>query len=56
MSKWYKVTTKCEVYTDYYVYALNDQDASEKMFDQEAMLEDEEYGYNHEEVTDVQEV
>ena len=52
MSRWYKVTTKCDVYTDYYVYALNDQDAREKMFNQEAMLEDEEYGYENEEVVD----
>ena len=50
MSKWYKVTTKCDVYTDYYVYASDAHDASGKMFDQEAMLEDEEYGYENEEV------
>jgi len=56
MSKWYKVTTVCEVYTDYVVWADSDYDARIKMYDQEHTYEGDEYGYKNEEVTDVVEV
>jgi len=56
MSKWYKVTTVCQVLTDYYVWADSDEAAREKMWEQEAMLEGEEYGFINEEVHDVEEI
>jgi|TARA_R110001592_G_scaffold167695_1_gene403279 hypothetical protein len=56
MSKWYKVTTVCQVLTDYYVWADSDIKARQRMWEQEAMLEDDEYGFINEQVFDVEEV
>ena len=56
MSKWYKVTTVCQVLTNYIVWADSDEEARDKMYEQEHTHETDEYGFINETVHDVEEV
>ena len=56
MSKWYLITTNSQIYTDYVVWADNERDAQNAVFDGDYTHEGDDYGFNHEKIIDVEEL
>lgn len=56
MSKWYVITTTCEVLTDYIVWADSEEEARDKMYEQEHTHETDRYGFINKTIHNVKEV